>query len=207
MSAESSLELPIVGILGGTGALGRGLACRLAASGVDVLVGSRAPTEGSGEMRNVDCAAEAGLVVVAVPWSAHADVLVECRAGLVGKTVVDAVNPLGSDERGVFALRPSEGSACQQAQRLLAESHVVGAFHHVSAPSLLGDEQLDSDVLVVGDDEHAVQTVMWLVGAVGVRPLFAGPLRGAHQLEALSANLVALNRRYRGRSSLRIGGL
>jgi len=224
-----SFELPdvsdvVLGVLGGTGDLGRGLAARFADAGHRVLLGSRDPARaaaaadglpfGAAEnvrgLGNIECARAADVVVVAVPWEGHAAVLEECREPLNGKVVIDCVNPLGFDERGAFALPVAEGSACLQAQGLLSGSRVVGAFHHVSAVVLL-DEQVHDlalDVMVVGDDRAATDTVQALASRLpGVRGLYAGRLRSAAQVEALTANLISVNRRHRTHAGIRITGV
>ncbi|MCZ3385791.1 MAG: NADPH-dependent F420 reductase [Actinomycetia bacterium] len=206
-----------VGVIGGTGALGRGLAVRLAAAGHSVRLGSRdfqrarAAAEMLGEgvtgASNVD-ACDSELVVFAVPWAAHEVTLASLRDALDGRIVIDCVNPLGFDERGPFALAVADGSATQQADELLADSTVVGAFHHVSAELLLAAGELDADVLVVGDDRPAVEQVIELIDSIsGLRGVYAGRLRNAGQVEALTANLIAINRRYRVQSGIRVTGL
>ena len=206
-----------VGILGGTGALGRGLAQRLAPVVGKVLIGSRdvdraravAVTVGAsvdGVSNDDACAAD--FVVVAVPWMAHDTLLADVATRLQDRVVIDAVNPLGFDESGPFVLPVDAGSATQRAQELLASSRVVGAFHHVAAVTLSSHEPLDMDVLVVGDDRDAVQRVCSLIDAVpGLRGVYAGRLRNAGQVEALTANLIAINRRYRTQAGLRVTGL
>jgi NADPH-dependent F420 reductase len=206
-----------VGILGGTGDLGQGLASRLAPAVGAVLIGSRdvdraraaAATIGDGvEGVSNSEACVADFVVVAVPWPAHDVLLTEVASLLEDRVVIDAVNPLGFDERGPFALPVAAGSATQRAQQLLASSRVVGAFHHVAASRLSSTEPLDMDVLVVGDDRHAVDQVCALVDAVtGLRGIYAGRLRNAGQVEAMTANLIAINRRYRTQAGLRVTGL
>ena len=218
-TARTESPLPTVGVLGGTGDLGRGLATRWARAGVPVLLGSRdggraAQTASSisasvavAGTTNKDCAARAEIVLVAVPWDSHETVLQECAAELAGRIVVDVVNPLGFDKQGAFALRVEDGSACQQAQRLLPDSRVVGAFHHVSAVLLLDDSvrSLDLDVLVVGDDREATDTVQRIAELMpGVRAVFAGRLRNAGQVEAMTANLISVNRRYKTHAGLRL---
>jgi NADPH-dependent F420 reductase len=152
------------------------------------------------------CASE--VVIVAVPWSAHEETIEGLRGDLDGRVVVDCVNPLGFDERGPYALPVEAGSAAQQAQLLLPSSRVVGAFHHVSSELLLGDDPLDGDVLVVGDDRDAVDQVIEIVDGISrLRGVFAGRLRNAGQVEALTANLIAINRRYKIQSGLRVTGL
>ena len=213
----TSPESRTIGVVGGTGPLGCGLARRLSAAGHDVRIGSRdrARAEATAASLGVDvrglsnsevCAAE--VVIVAVPWTAHDETIVGLREHLEGRVVINCVNPLGFDERGPYALTVEAGSAAQQAQLLLPGSTVVGAFHHVSSELLLGDDQLDGDVLVVGDDRDAVDQVIEVVDSIsGLRGVFAGRLRNAGQVEALTANLIAINRRYKIQSGLRVTGL
>ena len=150
------------------------------------------------------------VVIVAVPWDGHALTVAALRGPLAGKLVVDCVNPLGFDERGPYRLPVAEGSAAEQTAALLPDSRVCAAFHHVSA-ALLGDptvERVDLDVLVLGDDREAVAVVIALAGRIaGVRGVYAGRLRNAGQVEALTANLIAINRRYKAHSSIRVTGL
>ena len=101
----------------------------------------------------------------------------------------------------------ADGSAAQQAAALLPESMVVGAFHHVSAVTLLDltQETIDTDVMVVGDDRSATDTVQALAARIpGMRGIFAGKLRNAGQVEALTANLISVNRRYKAHAGLRV---
>jgi len=126
---------------------------------------------------------------------------------LEGKIVVDCVNPLGFDGKGAFALTVPEGSAAEQAQAVLPGSRVVGAFHHVSAVLLLDEtvERVDTDVLVLGDDREATDLVQALADRIpGMRGVYGGRLRNAHQVEALTANLISVNRRYKAHAGLRI---
>lgn len=126
---------------------------------------------------------------------------------LAGKVVVDCVNPLGFDKQGPYALQVPEGSATQQAAALLPESRVVGAFHNVSAVLLEDSEvaSIDTDVLVLGDDRGATDLVQELASVVpGMRGVYGGRLRNAHQVEALTANLIGINRRYKCHAGVRI---
>jgi 8-hydroxy-5-deazaflavin:NADPH oxidoreductase len=207
----------VVGILGGTGDQGRGLAVRLARAGQTVLVGSRSAERaqlaaeqvglGVQGMSNADCAGAADLVIVAVPWAGHSELLAALRDQLAGKVVVDCVNPLGFDAEGAFALPVPQGSAAQQAAAVLPGSRVVGAFHHVSAVLLLDPDvaSVETDVLVVGDDREATGIVQALAGRIsGMRGIYAGRLRNAAAVEALTANLVAVNRRYKSHAGVRL---
>jgi NADPH-dependent F420 reductase len=207
----------VVAVLGGTGEQGRGLASRFAMAGLRVVLGSRdagraaqAAADLPGTVTGTDnasAAREADVVVVAVPWAGHRELLAGLAGELEGKVVVDCVNPLGFDSRGAYALPVEEGSAAQQAQAVLPGSRVVGAFHHVSAVLLL-DEQVDAvdtDVLVLGDDREATDLVQALVGVIpAMRGVYGGRLRNAHQVEALTANLISVNRRYKAHAGLRV---
>jgi 8-hydroxy-5-deazaflavin:NADPH oxidoreductase len=212
-----SLDGLVIAILGGTGEQGRGLARRFALAGHPVIIGSRnhdrahavAREIGHGVrgLANRDAAREATLVIAAVPWEGHAELLAGLASELAGKIVVDCVNPLGFDQRGAYPLPVPEGSAAQQAAALLPGSRVVAAFHHVSAVLLLDPEvnSLDQDVLVLGDDRHATDLVQALAARIpGVRGVYAGRLRNCGQIESLTANLVSINRRYKAHAGLRI---
>ncbi|HEX3898087.1 MAG TPA: NADPH-dependent F420 reductase [Mycobacteriales bacterium] len=209
--------------LGGTGDQGRGLARRFALAGHHVILGSRqadraasvaaelAETVPDGTlvsgMDNESAAAAADLVVVAVPWDGH-EMLVKALAGaLAGKIVIDCVNPMGFDDKGAYGLAVPEGSAAQQAAMLLPDCTVVAAFHHVSAMLLLDPEvtSIETDVLVLGDDRPATDVVQALVDRIdGMRGIYGGRLRNAGQVEALTANLVSINRRYKAHAGLRV---
>jgi NADPH-dependent F420 reductase len=213
-----------VSVLGGTGPQGRGLARRFAAAGIPVVIGSRSPeraaetatalTEAVGGTvsgaDNATAASQGDVVVVAVPWDGHAELLRDLKAQLAGKVVVDCVNPLGFDKQGPFALSVEEGSAAMQARLILEDSTVVGAFHHVSA-ALLEDPtvvEVDTDVLVLGDDREATDLVQALASSIpGVRGVYGGRLRNCHQVEALTANLIAVNRRYKAHAGIRVSDL
>ena len=211
-----------VGVLGGTGPLGGGLARRFAAAGVTVVVGSRSAERGAevadairadvptGDVQgtdNTETARRSDLLVVAVPYDGHADLLRDLAGVLAGKIVVDAVNPLAFDGKGAYALDVAEGSAAQQAEALLPDSRVTAAFHHVSAPLLndLSIPRIELDVLVLGDDREATDTVQDLAALIpGARGVYGGRLRNARQVEAFTANLISVNRRYKAHAGIRI---
>ena len=208
-------------MLGGTGPQGRGLTRRFAAAGHEIVIGSRSADRahevaaGFADLgavsggSNAD-AADADLVVVTVPYDGHAALLSELAGRLSGKIVVDCVNPLGFDGQGPYALFVEAGSAAQEAQQILPGSTVVAAFHHVSAVHLedASVERIEGDVLVLGEDRDAVQTVCDLATAIpGARGVYAGRLRLAGQVEALTANLIAINRRYKAHAGLRVTDL
>jgi len=161
---------------------------------------------------NAEACAAADVVVLAVPWDGH-DELVGTLAGdgsLEGRVVVSCVNPLAFDKRGAHGaiVDGGEGSAAEHAQALASGATVVGAFHNVSAVLLWGEEDVDEDVLVVGDDVEAKQVVMGLARAVTGRDgIDAGKLRLARQLEPFTAVLISINRKYKVASGIRISGL
>ncbi|GLZ04172.1 NADPH-dependent F420 reductase [Actinomadura sp. NBRC 104412] len=208
-----------IGILGGTGDQGKGLARRFALAGHQVIIGSRKAERAQQAADDLDeglpvrgaenprAASEADVVIVAVPWEGHKALLESLRSELAGKVVVDCVNPLGFDKRGAFPLPVEEGSAAEQAAAVLSESRVVAAFHHVSAVLLLDREvgEMDLDVLVLGDDREATDTVQALAARIpGMRGVYGGRLRNAHQIEAFTANLISMNRRYKAHAGIRI---
>lgn len=220
--AKNPFDLPdvsglSVGVLGGTGEQGRGLAYRWALAGQRVILGSRdekraqhAANElghGVAGTSNATCATQADVVVAAVPWNGHGDLLTSLKSELAGKILVDCVNPLGFDKQGAFALPVDEGSAAQQAAAILPDSTVVAAFHHISAVLLLDPAitGLDTDVFVLGDARGATDIVQALANRLpGVRGIYAGRLRNAHQVEAMTANLISMNRRYKAHSGVRV---
>ncbi|MDT7546133.1 MAG: 8-hydroxy-5-deazaflavin:NADPH oxidoreductase [Actinomycetota bacterium] len=210
-----------IAVLGGTGPQGRGLAFRFARAGLSVVLGSRSAdraeataaelTSRSGHevtgADNGEAAARGDVVIVAVPWEGHDELLTQLADALAGKLVIDCVNPLGFDKQGAFALAVPEGSAAQQAAALLPRSRVTAAFHHVSAV-LLEDASVDdvnTDVLVLGEEREDTDLVQELAGRIpGMRGIYAGRLRNAHQIEALTANLISINRRYKAHAGLRV---
>lgn len=206
-----------VSVLGGTGEQGRGLAQRLARAGQSVMIGSRSADRaqsiaaeiGSGVAggSNEDAALFGDIVIVAVPWDGHRELLESLASDLAGKIVVDCVNPLGFDKQGAFALPVEEGSAAQQAASVLPDSSVVAAFHHISAVLLLDDSvsSIETDVLVLGDDRDATDAVQALAGRIdGIRGIYGGRLRNAGQVEAFTANLISMNRRYKVHAGIRV---
>jgi NADPH-dependent F420 reductase len=226
LSALPDVSDLTVGILGGTGPQGRGLAYRLARAGQRVVIGSRSTERGQNAARELaalpgcepstidggdnhfGCTAD--IVIVAVPFEGHAELLTELRPSLAGKLVVDCVNPLGFDKQGAFPLTVEEGSAAQQAAALLPESTVCAAFHHVSASLLIDPEvgMIELDVLVLGEDREATAKVQALAGRIsGMRGIYAGRLRNAGQVEALTANLISINRRYKAHAGIRVTDL
>jgi NADPH-dependent F420 reductase len=199
-----------IGVIGGTGKEGSGLAVRWARAGHAVTIGSRDGERGrdaAGRLSiggvsiaggsNLD-ACNADVVVLSVPYAAHAETLTSVRSALIAKTVVDITVPLKPPHVRRVHL-PAGGAAALEAQALLgAETRVVAALHHVSSVHLADpDHQIDCDVLVCSNDEEARRTVIGLIADLGLRGLDAGPLDNAIALEALTPVLLHLNKVYR----------
>lgn len=211
----------VVSILGGTGALGRGLAARLARAGHPVVLGSRdsaRAAEAAGEVTaavgggaridgavNDDAAGAGDVVLLATPWDASGTSVSALAGALAGRLVVSCINPLGFDRLGPYGLPVPEGSAAEQVAALLPASTVAAAFHHLSAPSLanLDKDLSNEDVLVCGDDAPARARVVELAAAVTGRPgVDVGALRQARVLEPFTAVLISVNKRYRTRAGV-----
>ena len=213
-----------VGILGGTGPrvvvlpddLPRpDTTCSLAAGPperAELIAAEYGQTQGSGldRRRRQLHAAAAELVIVTVPYDGHADLLSSWPPSWPARSSSTASTRSASTSEGHFRVRVAAGSAAQEAQQLLPESTVIAAFHHVSAV-LLDDpavEHFADDVLVLGEDREAVAVVCELATAIpGARGIYAGRLRNAGQVEALTANLIAINRRYKTHAGLAITGV
>jgi hypothetical protein len=213
-----------VAVLGGTGKEGSGLAMRWALRGYRVIIGSRdsgRAAEKAAEFNtalggdyltgkgNPEAAAEAQIVVLSVPYSAHKDTLEAVRDQLAGKILVDVTVPLQPPK--VRTVHVPEGkSAAQEAAALLGESvRLVSAFQNVSAEKM-GDpkQEVDCDVLVTGDDADAKQAVITLVEAAGMRGVDAGPLANAIAAEALTPVLLYINKKYGAHGAgIRITGI
>ena len=214
-----------VAVIGGTGPQGKGLAYRWARHGHRVVLGSRSPEraqEAAAEITarapdasvsgsaNTDAAAGADVVVLAVPYDGHDDLVASLADQLDGKVVISCVNPLGFDKQGPYGLDVPGGSAAETAASLVPSARLVGAFHHVSAVTLWGErEYLDhEDVLVCGDDADAKGVAIELARSVTSRDgVDAGRLRIARQLEPWTAVLISINKRYKTRSGTRISGI
>ena len=203
---------PILAILGGTGALGTGLAIRWAAAGYPVVLGSRSREKaeatakdiragnGAPEVRgdsNAAAARAGDIVVLAVPYSNHDAILDEIKGCVAGKIVVDAVVPLVPPKVSLVQL-PPQGSAGQIAQERIGDvAKVVSGFHNVAAAKLQGSGEIDCDVLVFGNDREARDTVIALADAAGTRGIDGGPIANSVVAEALTSVLIGINRRYK----------
>lgn len=211
-----------VGILGGTGPAGRGVAIRLASAGYDVLLGSRDATRaegvattllarGDGVVRGAtnEVAADCDVVVVATPWDSAVATVRALRERLDGKVVVSMVNALTREGKEILPLYPSRGSMAAQIAHALPSSRVVGAFHHLPANAMEDlDSGIEADVAVVGDDADARATVSSMIDAMpGLRAVEVGSLSLASAVEAFTAVCVSINIRHRAHSYVTFAGL
>lgn len=204
--------LPTLAIIGGTGALGGGLAGRWAGAGYPVVIGSRSaeraaraaqdikPGRGAPPARGTDNAAAAALgdiVVIAVPFSSHAAIVGGIRDAVAGKIVVDATVPLVPPKVGTVRLPAGGSAACLTEKALGGTADVVSAFHNVAADKLREADPIDCDILVCGNKRTAREAVIGLVGALGMRGVHAGPLANSVAAEALTSVLITINRLYK----------
>jgi NADPH-dependent F420 reductase len=211
-----------VGILGGTGPAGKGVAIRLASGGHDVVLGSRDEgraresamgliPRGSGSVTGAtnEGAAASDVVIVATPFDSAVLTVRALRETLAGKTVISMVNALTREGKEVLALYPPRGSMAAQLAFALPESEIVGAFHHLPADLMLDlDSGLDGDVLVFGDDEPSRQDVAALVDTMpGLRAVIVGSLSLASAIEAFTAVCVSINIRHQAHSYVKLAGL
>lgn len=215
-----------IAIVGGTGPQGSGIGLRLAVAGERVILGSRDAERASAEAirlvaehsprgvlegaANVDAIREAETVILAVPYKGHEELVTSLAGVLEGKLVVSCVNPLAFDKKGPVGLQIDDLSAAEEAARLLPDTTITGAFHHLSAVTLhkIDHDLSHEDVLVCGDDPDAKTEVIRLAELVtGGRGIDAGALRLARHLEPFTAVLISMNKRYKTNTSLSITGI
>jgi len=208
-------------IIGGTGALGAALAGRLAAVGHEVCIGSRDAVKAEtfaagiavgagGRISGAGLAEATGrgeIVILTVPYAAHADTLAQIREAAQGMIVVDATVPLRPPKVGTVQL-PAAGCAAVEAAQILGEGvRVVSALQTIGAEKLASGGPIDADVLVAGDDGEAVEAVRAMLGELGLRSWHVGPLANSAAAEAMTSVLIQLNRRYKlVQSGVRITG-
>jgi NADPH-dependent F420 reductase len=214
-----------IGVLGGTGPQGKGIATRLAALGHTVVIGSRASERSTAVVRELrerlgdrvaglragdnGAAAAAEVVVLATVWDAAVPTAAEHAEQLAGKQVVVIANGLAKVGRAFRPTPPPEGSIAEAVQAVVPDASVVAAFNLVPAAALADlDAAIDADVPVASDDDDARALVLDLVdGIAGLRGLDAGPLWNARGVESFAAVLLTLNLRHKGEGSLHVVGL
>lgn len=221
---ESDQHIQSIGIIGGTGKEGKGLAYRWLKAGYSILIGSRSPEKAQNAaldlqafigpdarvvgVENKIAAQNADLVVLTVPYSAHADTLTLLRDVLQGKTLVDVTVPLVPPNVSRVQM-PPEGSAAQAAQAILGSGvRVVSAFQNISYEHLLKDEEVNCDVLVCGSDRTTRSVVLKLVKDAGLVGWDAGPIQNSVVVEGLTSILIGINKQFGVHSAgIRITGI
>jgi 8-hydroxy-5-deazaflavin:NADPH oxidoreductase len=215
-------------IVGGTGALGFGLAVRLGRAGVPIVIGSRdggRAEEAAAKVQahvpgcsvrgaeNADAVQGAEIVILSVPFRSQSETLGNLKHALAPEQlVIDATVPLAAAVGGkaTRTLAVWQGSAAQQAQEMVPEGvRVVSAFHSVSAALLADlDHELDEDVLVCGDRKADKAKVIELVDKLeGLRAVDCGPLEMARIIEQFTPLLISINVRNKVRAGIKITGL
>ncbi len=214
-----------IGVLGGTGPAGSGLAVRLASVGFDVVVGSRSKyramevadklhakwpdRELSIDAGDNHVASSADVVFVATPWDAAAATVKDCERELKGKVVISMANALARVGHEFQPLVPPRGSVAASVQAAIPRSLVAASMHHVPAAEL-GDiaHPVESDVLVCSDHPSATATTIDIVSRIpDLRAVDAGELSNAAPIEAFAAVLLQVNVKYKTRVAVRFTGL
>ncbi|MBV9309527.1 MAG: NADPH-dependent F420 reductase [Solirubrobacterales bacterium] len=215
-------------IVGGTGALGFGLALRFGREGLPITIGSRdanrareaaeraqerVPDGSFTGLQNEEAAADAELIILSVPFRSQSETLTNLKGTLHdGQLLVDATVPLAAAVSGkaTRTLGVWQGSAAQQAQEMAPDGvRVVSAFHTVSA-ALLSDleHNLDEDVLVCGDRREDKERVGGLIERIsGLRSVDCGPLELARIIEQFTPLIISINKRHKVRAGIKITGL
>lgn len=211
-----------IGILGGTGPAGRGVAIRLADAGCDVVLGSRDSNRaqeaagklfprGQGTVSGAtnEEAALCDIVIVATPWDSAVTTVRSLKDQLAGKTVVSMVNALTREGRELVPLYPPRGSMAAQIAFSLPQSRIVGAFHHLPASTMEDqDSDLEADVVVFSDHEAERQSVAELINRMdGLRAVIAGSMSLASSIEAFTSVCISINIRYKTHSYVKMNGL
>jgi hypothetical protein len=196
----------VIGIVGGSGDFGQGVAGRLRAHGYDVVIGSRTPRDGL--VANPECCERSEIVFLSIPASGVETMVAELAPSLAGRIVVSVAAAVTFRDGKPMA-EPGAVSLAEIAQREAPEARVVSALHTVSARLLAQlDHELDEDALLCGDDAEAKARVGELCEKlVAGRAVDCGPLATSRSLETLTVALLYANRRYKTNTGIRITGL
>lgn len=211
-----------IGIIGGSGPAGRGLAVRLASAGYNVVLGSR-DADRAGRVAGVlvwrgqgtvaggtnENAADCDVVILATPWDSAVSTVVPLRKQLVGKVVISMVNALQKQGRELVPMFPPRGSMAAEVAAALPDSKVTGAFNHLPAADMENlDSGLDADVMVVGDDIEARTLTVEITDAMeGLRAVEVGSLSLAGAVEAFTAVCITTNIRHKAHTYVKLAGL
>ncbi|NLN70259.1 MAG: NADPH-dependent F420 reductase [Chloroflexi bacterium] len=222
---EATKQIYTLGIIGGTGNEGKGLAFRWLKAGHKVIIGSRqldkaqkaveeliefmgSTPEGLSGMENRAAAEACDIAVITVPYAGHRPTLEDLKDVLQGKIVIDVVVPLVPPKVSKVQM-PAAGSAAQEAQEILGDGcQVVDAFQNISHERLMGEGDADCDVLVCGKGKAAREVVLGLVADTGLKGWDAGPIENAAVVEGLTSILIGLNKQHKGNAAgIRVTGI
>tara|TARA_B100000401_G_scaffold68672_1_gene41553 strand:- start:761 stop:1417 length:657 start_codon:yes stop_codon:yes gene_type:complete len=205
----------VIGIFGGTGALGSALSKKWSKAGHQIIIGSRnadkaisVAEEINAEIENdnvtgsdlMETAKNCGIAVLAVPYFSHSETLNQIKPFLSGKILVDTTVPLSKPVTKVNL--PKNGSAALEAQMLLGEEvHVVSALQNIGSHLVGSEEKIDAEVLVCGNSNDAVDEVITLIGDLGLQCWHAGSIENSAAAEALTSVLISINQKHKLKSS------
>ena len=209
-------EIKSIGVLGGSGALGTGLTFRLARAGYNVVIGSRNPVQALKKISlidkrlvkekisfesNYESAKKSDLVILAVPFSNHREIIMEILPVVNNKILVDTTVPLVPPKVARVQL-PEFGSVAKQSQEWLGkEVHVVSAFQNVAASHLLGDDFSQGEILVFGNKKEAREIVIGLIQEIGMKGWHAGSIDNSVVAESMTSVLIFMNKFYKMQGS------
>ena len=216
----------MISIIGGTGPEGKGLGLRLAMAGEKVFIGSREEPKGQEVAQqikeiegvrnitveggsNLNAAKMGDIIIISTPYSGHKQTLMDYASLLKDKIIIDVVVPLSFSRGKISTLPILEGSVAEEAQEILKESSVVGAFHNVSAEDLLiPNKKMDCDVIVCSNNQDSKKTVIQLTEKIlGLRGIDGGGLHNSKYVEDFTALLININKIYKTHSSIKISGI
>ena len=205
----------VIGIFGGTGALGSALSKKWSKAGHQIIIGSRnadkaisVAKEINAEIENdnvtgsdlMETAKNCGIAVLAVPYFSHSETLNQIKPFLSGKILVDTTVPLSKPVTKVNL--PKHGCAALEAQTLLGEEvHVVSALQNIGSHLVGSEEKIDAEVLVCGNSNDAVDEVITLIGDLGLQCWHAGSIENSAAAEALTSVLISINQKHKLKSS------
>ncbi|MAF83150.1 MAG: NADPH-dependent F420 reductase [Gammaproteobacteria bacterium] len=220
---EQIANIKTISIIGGTGALGTGLASRWARAGYRIIIGSRQadkavnsaaalhkdlPDAAIEGLQNRAAAAAGDIVIMTVPFAHQRPTLEDIRSELAGKILIDTTVPLVPPKVARVQM-PAEGCAALIAQQIVGENvTVVSAFQNVAADLMASDTEMGCDVLVAGDKLAAREVVIQLAEQAKFKAWHAGPLANSGAMEALTSVLIFINKRYPGsHAGVRVTGI
>ena len=204
-------KIQIIGVLGGSGALGSGLSYRLGKAGYQVIIGSRNPGNSSEKVNEINqrlkqekisiesnylAAEKSELVILAVPFSNHRVIVEEIATVVQNKIVLDTTVPLVPPKVARVQL-PEYGSVAKKTQELLGnEVRVVSAFQNVAAIHLNGDDALSGEILVFGNNKDAREIIIGLIEQIGMKGWHAGSIDNSVVAESMTSVLIFMNKFY-----------